>query len=395
MAALLGLSMLSLGQIHGVVLEGTGMATIRAGDIEAAREDARQAAMRDLALQYDAHISSEDTMENGVVTDSRLTVASSARARHVEILDERQLGNTLRLTLRADVSEGAGRCQVGDAAGLKKRVAIAGFTLEHPGQARHGRLEDAGQVLPQLLQARLQAQGNLQTLGASNLQLFDNVTTAPTHQQFDNRLTNVTRIASEMGAQFVVTGVIRDIAVEDPSAWGSSVLHRIGRGIGTSNQNRRFVADLMVFDGFSGSPVYQKRFQTQGRWNAGKGASVGFGSVGFQETEFGQEVGRVIDAMRSDIQQALACQPFMTRVMRVEGRKVTLESGATAGLRPGDKLSLYRSYTHFDSPGAAPELLNADARVTLDSVFPEYANGLMPEYGSLENIQRGDIAIVW
>lgn len=74
---------------------------------------------------------------------------------------------------------------------------------------------------------------------------------------------------------------------------------------------------------------------------------------------------------------------------------MTLESGATSGLRPGDSLKLYRSATHFDSLGATPELKDADIEVTLDSVFPEYANGLIPQYGALENIQRGDIAIIW
>ncbi|MCK7544267.1 flagellar assembly protein FlgT [Marinobacter bryozoorum] len=383
------------GPASAVVLEGTGIATIRGGDLDAAREEARKAALRDVALQYDARIRSEDTLEDGRITDSRLTVASSARARNVRITDERQLGNALRITLKADVSEDAGNCHVGDAANLKKRVAVTGFTVQRPQQVRHGRLDDAGEVLPQMIQAGLQQRGNLQVLKAATTQLHPDVVNAPTQRQFDNRLTNVTQIARELGAQFVVAGVIRDIGVEDPSAWGTSVLSKLSRGFGASNRNRRFVADLMIFDGFSGSPVYQKRFQTQGDWNAGMGESEGFGSAGFLDTSFGQEVAGVIDQMHNDIQHALSCQPFMTRITRVEGTTVTLESGATSGLRPGDSLKLYRSATHFDSLGATPELKDADIEVTLDSVFPEYANGLIPQYGALENIQRGDIAIIW
>ena len=66
---------------HAVVLEGIGHATIHDGDLETAREQARRAALRDVALQYEARISTRDTMENGVLTESRLQVASSARAR--------------------------------------------------------------------------------------------------------------------------------------------------------------------------------------------------------------------------------------------------------------------------------------------------------------------------
>lgn len=383
------------GTSGAVVLEGTGIATIRGGDLDSAREDARKAALRDVALQYDARIRSEDTVEEGRITNSRLTVASSARARNVKIIDERQVGNALRVTITAEVSEEDGNCHVGEAANLKKRVAVTGFAVQHPDQARYGRLDDAGEVLPQMIQARLQDGGNFQVLKAATTQLYPDATNAPTARQFDNRLTNVTQVARELGAQFVVAGVIRDIGVEDPSAWGSSVLHKIGRGLGATSRERRFVADLMVFDGFSGSPVYQKRYDTRGTWNTGVGESVGFGSPGFLATGYGDAVDRVLDQMRGDIQNALSCQPFMTRITRVEGTRVTLESGATSGLRPGDSLKLYRSATHFDSLGATPELKDADIEVTLDSVFPEYANGLIPQYGALENIQRGDIAIIW
>ncbi len=392
--ALLVLTLLSPAA-SAVVLEGTGLAVIRAGNIDAAREEARKAALRDVSMQYEAHISSEDIMESGVVTDSRLTVTSRARARDVQILDERQLGNSLRITLRAEMSEGVGDCHAGDAAQLKKRVAVTGFILEHPHQARHGRLDDAGLMLPQILRAGLQAEDNVQVLSASTVQLFDNVTNAPTSQRFDNRLTNVIQVARELGAQFVVAGVIRDLGMADPAAWGSSVLDKLNRSLGTASRNRRFVVDLMIFDGFSGSPIYQKRFQTEGLWDGRQGTSVGFGSVGFQETDFGQQVGQVIDQMGLDVREALACQPFMTRITRVEGQKVTLASGATAGLRPGDTLSLYRSYSHFDSPGATPELMDADIEVTLDNIHPEFSNGQIPEFGALQNIQRGDIAIIW
>lgn len=389
------LLLLPVMDASAVVLEGSGIATIRGGDLDTAREQARDAALRDIALQYDARIRSEDQIDEGRLTNSRLTVTSTARARNVQIIDERQVGNALRVTVTAEVSEEAGNCHVGKAASLKKRVAVTGFTVQHPEQARFGRLNDAGEVLPQMIQAGLQQQGNLQVLRAATTQIYPDVVNAPTGRQFDNRLTNVTRVSRELGAQFVVSGVIRDISVADPTAWGTSVLSKLNRSVGASNQNRRFVADLMIFDGFSGSPVYQKQFRAEGRWDAGRGESTGFGSAGFLDTEYGQAVADVIDQMRDDIQNALSCQPFMTRITRVEGTKVTIESGATSGLRPGDTLKLYRSATYFDSLDATPELRDADIEVTLDSVFPEYANGFIPQFGALENIQRGDIAIIW
>lgn len=65
---------------HAVVLEGVGHANIHNGNLEAARAEARKAAIRDLSLQYEARVSTHDTMKNGVITESRMDLASSARA---------------------------------------------------------------------------------------------------------------------------------------------------------------------------------------------------------------------------------------------------------------------------------------------------------------------------
>lgn len=379
---------------QAVVLEGVGHATIYNDDVESARQEAKKAALRDVSLQYEANISSRDTMENGVVTESRLQVASSSRARLVEVVDEYRRGNLLRVTVRADMSE-SGRCDAGAASGLRKRVAVTGFPMVYPDQARIGRIDDAGEILPQLLQADLRKSGNLQVFGATTQRLFGDLLNAPTQQKFNNRLTNVIEVARELGVQFVVAGVIRDVGVSDPDAWGSSVIDRLQRGIGAVNQNRRFVADLMIYDGFSGSPIYQKRFSTEARWDAGPGSSDGFGSAGFQETRYGQAVGGLMKDMASAVNSALACQPFITRITRVDGNKVTLDSGATAGLRPGDELKLYRSASFFDSPGATPELQDSRTTMTLNNVHPDFSNGKIAVSGGQINIQRDDVAIVW
>lgn len=392
--ALFGLSASLSAPVQAVVLEGTGQAVIRNNDLDAARNEARRAALREVALQYEAEIASEETMTNGVLTDSRLTVASRAHARDVRIINEFRNGNLLRVTVSADMSAGTS-CGAGDAQRLRKQVAVTGFPIVRPSEAAIGQLEDAGEVLPQSLKAALHQGGQLQVHGATNMQLFSDLGNAPTRQNFDNTLTNVIGVARELGVQFVVTGVIRDLAISDPSAWGSSVTARLKRGVGLADQNRRFVADLMVYDGFSGSPVYQERFATTAKWDAAPGESVGFGSNGFENTDYGQAVMGLIGTMAEAVDEALACQPFITRLTRVEGQKVTLASGATAGLRPGDELHLYRSYSFFDAPGATPELRDSGVVVRLDSVHPDFSNGLIPMPGGQANIQRDDLAIIW
>ncbi len=394
LAILVITALMLAANVQAVVLEGVGHATIYNDDVDSARQEAKKAALRDVSLQYEARISSRDTMENGVVTESRLQVASSSRARSAKVVDEYRRGNLLRVTVRADMSQ-SGSCSAGEASGLRKRVAVTGFPMVYPDQARIGRIDDAGEILPQLLQADLRATGNLQVFGATTQRLFSDLLNAPTQQKFNNRLTNVIQVARELGVQFVVAGVIRDVGVSDPDAWGSSVIDRMQRGIGAANQNRRFVADMIIYDGFSGSPIYQQRFATEARWDAGPGSSDGFGSAGFQETSYGQAVSGLMEDMTAAVNNALACQPFITRVTRVDGNKVTLDTGATAGLRPGDELKLYRSASFFDSPGATPELQDSGTTMTVNNVHPDFSNGRIPVSGGLINIQRDDVAIVW
>lgn len=63
-----------------VILEGVGHAVILNGDLDSARAAAREAALRDLALRYEARVSTRETVENGVLTESRVDVATQARA---------------------------------------------------------------------------------------------------------------------------------------------------------------------------------------------------------------------------------------------------------------------------------------------------------------------------
>ncbi len=389
------LPLMLVANAQAVVLEGVGHASIHNEDLATARAEARNAAMRDLALQYEAQVSTRDTMENGVLTESSIRLASNARARNVKVIDEHRIGNLMRVTVRGEISAGQASCGGGDAGRLKKRVAVAGFPLLHPEQARVGRIDDAGEVLPQFLQQGLREAGNLQVLSASTSRLFPDLLNAPTLQQGSNRLTNVIQVAREMGAQFVVTGVIRDLGVADPTAWGTSVLDKFQRGIGVADMRRRFAVDLVVLDGFSGSPVYQQRFETAAVWTADVGSSTGFGSEGFRKSQYGKAVAGVLSDMTQAVTEALACQPFMTRITRVDGQLVTLASGATAGLRPGDELHLYRSARYFDSLGGTPELSDSQMTVTLNNVHPDFSNGKMPSIGGQVNIQRDDIAIIW
>jgi hypothetical protein len=183
--------------------------------------------------------------------------------------------------------------------------------------------------------------------------------------------------------------------VSDPSAWNTSVLSKLKRSAGAVDQSRRFIADMVIYDGFSGAPVYQHRFSARENWNAGPGSAHGFASAGFEQTDYGQAVAQVMDDMARSVTNALNCQPFMTRISRVDGDLATIESGATSGLRPSATLQVYRSAQYFEALDATPELSETGVSITLNNVHPEFASGKLSVHGGQTNIQQDDIAVVW
>jgi hypothetical protein len=219
----------SSGMAGAAVLEGVGHANIRENNIDQARAEARKAAMRDLALQFEAQVSSNDRVENGELVSSRTELSTMAEVRNASVVDEYRSGNLLRVTVRAEVSEGgasSASCKAGDASGLRKRVAVTGFPLVDPPQGGNRAVDDAGEKLPQALISRLQKQGRMQVLGASRLQLFGSPQDAPTSQRnlTSNHLTNVVQLARELGAHHFINAKKQNAVEELQKLGGAKVI---------------------------------------------------------------------------------------------------------------------------------------------------------------------------
>ncbi len=391
MAAMLGFA----APASALWVVGTGKAIIRDGNVEQARETARKRALRDAAMQFEAHVQSSDRVVNGVVSKSQLTVESSARARRVITVSEGREGPVEHVILKADMVAGGQSCGQGNADQYRKRVAVAGFALLDPEQAAFGGLGDADRGLPQALYSDLRKSGSVQPFAVTRRQLFADTGDAPTRSQSDNQLKKSVALARQMNVQFVVSGVIRDMSLSDPDAWGSSIIDRMARGIGLKDKRRRLVVDLFVNDGFSGALVDEKQFAVTAKWNLDQDARVGFGTTAFWGSDYGQATAGLVKQMRDEVINAIACQPFMVRITRVDNRQVYLAAGAASGIRPGDRLKLYRSYSAIDDPGTMPELKDTHRQLKVTAVNPEFSSGTINIEAGRINLQRGDIAVVW
>ena len=219
---------------------------------------------------------------------------------------------------------------------------------------------------------------------------------APTSYTEQQTLTKAAAFAKQTGAQFVVSGVIRDLGFEDEAALGTSYWARLKRLGQQSNTNRRFVVDVFVHDGFSGAIIWQKNYALSEEWTTDPGKKIGFGSAEFWQDDYGVAVGGMINEMAAMIDDQLRCQPFMTRISRVEGKTIHFLSGASSGVRPGDKLALYRTLNFYDADLLqGVELTNVKTTLTVSQVHPSFASGkVLVDPGRL-NIQIDDLLVAW
>lgn len=373
----------------------TGRAPVASGLYEQARQHAREDALQQAVMTLGTQVNSKQRMENGVLTHDQVSLSSQARVNRSVVQDEYVWKGMLHLLMNVEVDT-VPVCPASQANGYRKKVVVLGFSIQSPQQTKLGTIHDANRGLASALNQALQEQGGLVVFENSQYRLYDEVVNAPSHYSEQHTLTKAASFAKQMGAQFVVSGVIRDMGVEDETAFETSYwakLKRLGR---SANQNRRFSAELFVHDGFSGAIVWQKTFSVKANWTADAQQKVGFGSPAFWNNDYGQAVSGLVDKMAFMIDEQLKCQPFMTRISRVDGKTLHFSSGASAGIRPGDKLALYRTYHFHDADMLkGVELANVKAALTVSQVHPGFSSGALSIDPGRLNIQEDDLLIAW
>lgn len=287
-----------------------------------------------------------------------------------------------------------GRCEPGDEPVYRKRLAVAGFSVQHPEQASMGGLFDAGERLSAWLYQEVRSIGWFDVLAAPLHQTYASLESAPSRFQRDNRLTRYSAVSREMGVQFVVSGVIRDIALNHPAAWDTPYQRRLKTALFAEDTNRRLVADMVVHDGFTGQVLLERRYEARGQWQLGRTEQVTFGGDRFRQTEYGVAVGELVASMAEDLTLAIACQPMLIPIREVQGRDLVLDVGSQSGLAPGQTLTLLRAQRSMSAPSDRPRLWDTGVEATLESVALDRSVATMVEQGGINNIQRGDYAVV-
>ncbi|MAX98010.1 MAG: hypothetical protein CMI08_02200 [Oceanospirillaceae bacterium] len=384
---------------EAITVEATGEAPLN-GAISYVREQALEDAMRQASLRAGAHVSSTQLMEHGVVSQDDVRIRSQAQLKNVEVLWEDQLNGIYQIAIRADVTPEA-MCPASTQR-YRKAIAVAGFGLANPMQATLGRLENIEQDLPRLLVNTLNNHGAVHALDATRVSLFQDPRRAPSMETQQQRLTTSVALATQMGAQYVVSGVVRDLSMagsapnktisgeQRMNPWLTLV------GLDSSSHQRQFVMDVFVHDGLSGAMLFHRSYSAHGDWTRADTERTGFATPQFWQTPYGDEVRELLSGVVDDVDEVLRCQPFMARIVKARGNRLHIEASAGAGIRPGDKFQVYRTGTFYNLDlEPRTELSDMATEVVVKQVQPQFVVAEMQLSAEHLAIQRDDMVIAW
>lgn len=390
MRTLILLVCLSLGlPINAMVVEVVGSAPMN-GAMSYVREQAMQDAMQQAVLRAGMQISSTQLMSKGVIEQDEVRIQGKGQLSDVKILWEEQKEGVYEIAIRAEV-DSQKMCPK-SVQHYRKSVAITGFNLAKPAQASIGQLQNIEHDLPHLLVNSLNNKGLVQALDASQYSLYPSALRAPTANR--THLTSSATVATELGTQYVVSGVVRDLSILDTNKHKPSWRARVG--LPEASQPRQFVLDIYVHDGLSGALLFQRSYSTMGEWDINVKNAVGFASPEFWQSKYGNKVRDVMSNAVADVNEALRCQPFMARIVKTEGERLYIEAKGTSGIRPGDKFKVYRTGTFYNLDlEPRTELANMATEVVVTHVQPQFIIAELPFSGSSLAIQRDDMVVAW
>lgn len=382
-------------------IEAFGEAIIYDDDLISAREEATRNAIQRASMHASVYVSSNQVVEDGLIEVDNLNLSSSGLLSNIEVIEESIRDNLIKVKIRALVSP-QGSCPNGISNKYVKTIAVASFPLMNPGHASLGALNGIEQSFPSQIARKITQDRNVTALNASQILLFSNLQQAGTTQLDDGTLTSMISSLGELEVNYVVSGVIRDLTMADPSTYGNKNYFKdlynryyIKRYKPESRKYlRNFVADIYIHDGFSGQLIHQKTYNTVGLWNVEPHFRTGYDTAAFYELDYGQQVNALQDALIKDLSEFLRCEPFSVSISRTNDRTLWINAGERHGIKRGDKLTVYRRSTFFD-PSMTPstQLSNTKQTLVIDDVQMNFASGHINNTASSHNIRPGDLVI--
>lgn len=346
-----------------------GQASIKQGAKLLARKQAFRSAIRNISQQAGSQFSSEAILGSTKVVD--------------EWIDN----DIYHLQVVALLSEG----QVCNSPYRKKIIATA-FPGVVSGQLSANETQDLYSGIPREMMNIMMESGNFIGRNETHTVLYSRPDMAP--EIFDDtgyQDSIVVQLAQQQGAQFVLSGVIRDFEVESTEyVRGAGVFSQVKSLMRDFVARRGVAIDVYVHDGLTGVLLFQHRYTDTVIGDVWIPSGYTVGSERFKSTPSGHKVSQIIQKASKDVGHLFACYPFSTTVLKVDNKKVYIAAGVQEKLKKGDSLVVYAA--RGSSTMQENELVGV---INIQNVQGEFSVGYMEMTSDTRKIKPGDLVKSW
>ncbi|MCG6970375.1 MAG: flagellar assembly protein FlgT [Gammaproteobacteria bacterium] len=374
---LLLFSACSLAQAR--LVEAEGNAVITDAGIGAARQTAMQDALRQAAIQSGAQVTTSSVLSESVVVSDNVKIRATGVVKDVVVLDEwrNDDDDIYHVMIRAYVEEDtSGEMQKSLDSRYRRKVAVTQFAVSDRSQIVD--MPGIEAALPQELMRRLTLDQKI--IGVDGTQYLIPESNEPYEGLGQTPRQLIVQLADRLGAQFILTGTIRDMGMTKHPLWV---------------QLRHVELETQLWDGISGTIISQERVNASVR----QGLPFIFPTTSPVLTDkfFAAPIGRQINLLLNELVTAISGSvhrlPFMARVIKSEGSTIYFDVGAISQIKVGDVFMAYKL--------AAEPLLDGNKQlffgyeetpassIVIKKVQPRFAVGVLE--GGNTRLYAGDV----
>lgn len=303
-------------------MEVEGSAVIIDGAVNKARLQAIQNAIRQAVLQTSARISTASIVSANVMIMDSTKIRATGRVSNVVVLDEWRNEDVIHVLIRAMVPENTKQTSTA-LKGYRRKLAVVQFHVVDRREIQD--LPGIEIEYPRHLLRRIEEDGGILGVDATNYILNSNINGSDYDAGHPGKET-IVNLATMLGVQFIVSGVIRDMTVMD---------HLIG-------ESRSLSLELQVFDGLTGALLSRTAVNKNVNSAGLNDSDTSFGSRDFYNTDYGKAINKVLSKQIASIRSTIYRLPVTVRVVRSEGKRVYFDAGAISLVHVGDMLMAYK-----------------------------------------------------
>ena len=373
-----------------VVATVEGQATVQNGAVLLAKKQALQDAVRVASQQSAVAVQSQSSVGRDNRLLESMTMRTAAAVSNTKVLREWQADGIYHVKAMVELSP-TGTCQPN----YRKRIIATAFPRVVQEQLSDYESNDLDNGIPREINNLLMEYNQFIGINSTNLAIYPRPDLAPDLQErneYDQ--SKVVKMANKSGAQFVLSGVLRDMEIaSDEYMQGSGVEGLFNSWKRHITGSRNIGIDIYVHDGMTGALLFQKRYVDKSSGDVFIPASYTVGSDGFRSTATGQKITQIIHDASADIAQSLSCYPFSTRIADIKGDKIYIDAGAQEKLNVGDQLIVYASAgegIQLDGGNSFTSNKQPTNVLTIQSITPRYAIGTLEGVVKKPNIKIGD-----